>query len=341
MRIIQTTGVPARLDWRSRWRRITSVRPPEIKDFMLEVLNSWNDHHVPRLGASVAFYTLLSLAPLLLIVVAIAGAVFGRDAAEGQLVWQIQDLIGTAGAETVQNLLRTTQQPGAGLIPSVIGTAALAIGASSAVSELRDALNVIWCVPKRENSGLQSILEMLREKGLAFATVLGIGFLLLISLAVNTTLAAVTDRYRGWFPTLHSGILQWVDFIVAFLVIALLFAVIYKWLPDLRLEWGDVIPGAMITALLFSLGRWLIGLYLGRASYGSAYGAAGSLVVVLVWVYYSAQIFFFGAEFTRAWAQNYGSKPCDNLGKHVQLPGAADGLEPDDTTSSNSRVHLS
>ncbi len=324
MQTIDTTGLRTKLDWKTQWRRVRAVRRQDLISFMNEVYNCWSDHNVPRLGASVAFYTLLSLAPLLIVVVAVAGAVFGREAATGQLVWQIQDLIGRAGAETVQNLLKSTQKPGAGLLPSIIGTIALAIGATSAVSELRDALNVIWCVPRRETSGLRSSVSMLRDKGLAIATVLGIGFLLLVSLAVNAALSALSAQYEVWMPQAATVLLRSADIAVTFFVISVLFALIYKWLPDLYLEWRDVIPGALMTAALFNIGRILIGYYIGRASYASVYGAAGSLVVFLVWVYYSAQIFFLGAEVTRAWAQTFGSKPCDRIGRDVKLATAAD-----------------
>lgn len=336
MDTIETTGVYDKLDWRTQWRRLRTLRWKDLGVLFIEVFNRWSEHNIPRLGASVAFYTLLSLAPLLIVVVAIAGAVFGREAAEGRLVWQIQDLIGRPGAETVQTLLRTTQRPGAGILASIIGTLALIMGSTSVVSELRDALNVIWCVPKREMSRLRSIIALVQEKTFAFATVLGIGFLLLISLAVNAAVSGFSEYYQGWLPRLAAVVIQWIDFVLAYLVIAALFALIYKLLPDIRLEWRDVIPGALITALLFSVGRLLIGIYLGRASYSSVYGAAGSLVALLVWVYYSAQIFFLGAEFTRAYAQAFGSKPCDRIGKEVTLATALSEIDhPKPNTDGN------
>ncbi|MBC8167071.1 MAG: YihY/virulence factor BrkB family protein [Bryobacteraceae bacterium] len=322
METIETTGIHDRQNWRIHWRRFKALRWKDTAALLDEVWNNWTIHNVPRLGASVAFYTLLSLAPLLIVVVAVAGAVFGREAAEGQIVWQIQDLVGRAGAETVQTLLRSTQHQGAGAVASVLGTFALILGATAAVSELRDALNTIWCVPRKQMSRIGGLVEMAREKTFAFATVLGIGLLLLVSLAFNATLSVVSAHYQRWLPHLSTSLLQWADFLVSWIVIAGLFALIYKLLPDLYLEWGDVIPGALITSVLFSVGRLLIGLYLGRASYASVYGAAGSIVVVLVWVYYSAQIFFFGAEFTRAYAQTFGSKPCDRIGKEIAVVSA-------------------
>ncbi len=299
---------------------------------MNTAMNNWFTHNAPRLGASLAFYTLLSLAPLLIIVVAVAGAVFGREAAEGQLVWQIQDLIGREGAITIQAMLRGTQQPGAGTIASVIGVLALLYGATSVVAELRDALNTIWCVPRKEQTGIRSLLAILVERTISLAMVLAVGFLLLVSLTINAALSAVGKRFQWWLPS-PEYVLQAVDFLITYFVIAGIFLLIYKFVPDLRLEWRDVIPGALVTALLFGVGRTLIGMYLGKAGVGSTYGAAGSLVLILFWVYYSAQIFFFGAEFTQAYAQHFGSRPCDRIGREVQIvdrdqPAPAGGGEP-------------
>lgn len=318
MKTVETTGINNRLDWRTQWRRFRSLRWRDTVALLKEVSDNWSEHNVPRLGASVAFYTLLSLAPLLIVVVAVAAAVFGRDAAEGHLVWQIQDLMGRPGAETVQALLKTTQQPGAGIVASIVGTIALMLGATTAVAEVRDALNIIWCVPKRQTSGLQSVISMLRDRGLAFITVLAIGLFLVVSLAANTAISAVSEHYSRWLPAFAAFLLQWADFVIAWIVFAFLFSLSYKLIPDLRLEWRDVVPGGLVTSLLFSIGRLFIGFYLGRTSYSSVYGAAGSLVAVLVWVYYSAQIFFLGAEFTRSWAQIFGSKPCDRIRQQVR-----------------------
>jgi membrane protein len=281
---------------------------------------------VPRLSASVAFYTLLSLAPLLIIVIAVAGAVFGREAAEGQLVWQIQDLIGRDGAETIQTLLKGASKPSVGILATVAGLLTLFYGAGTVIAELRDALNIIWCVPPKPGSGFRTIVSMLRDRTVAFAIVLGIGFLLLVSLAVNAALSALGDHFHAAMP-MPPWIFKVLDFTVTYVIIAILFAVIYKWIPNIHIEWRDVILGAMMTSLLFGLGKYLIGIYLGTAGIASTYGAAGSLVVVLIWVYYSAQIFFLGAEFTRAYAQIYGSRPCDRAGREVQIVGSIDRPE--------------
>jgi membrane protein len=315
---IVTPGIDTRLSPRTEWRRITAIRMEDIKTVLGATVSNWFRHNVPRLGASLAFYTLLSLAPLLIIVIAIAGAVFGRDAAQGQLVWQIQDLIGRDGAETVQTLIRGAQRPGAGLIATVLGILTLFYGATAVVSELRAALNTIWCVSVPEESGLKSIVSLLVDRTMSFAMVLAVGFLLLVSLTINAALSALGDRFQFVFQT-PEWVLQVLDFLISYIVVTILFALMYKLLPDLQIEWRDVAVGAALTSLLFSAGKTLIGLYLGKAGIASTYGAAGSLVVVLVWVYYSAQIFFLGAEFTQAYAQQFGSRPCDRIGREVRI----------------------
>ena len=326
MEPIETPGIHTELGWRIQWRRITALNWSDIRQLFASTINNWYEHNVPRLGASVAFYTLLSLAPLLVIVVAIASLVFGRTAAEGQLVWQIQDLIGREAAETVQTLLQAAQTPGAGAIASVLGGATLIYGATAVVSELRDALNTIWCVPRKQETGLKSLLSVLKDRTLAFATVLGIGFLLLVSLTINAAVSAFSKRYGATLP-MPAIALQYTDLIISFVVISFLFGLIYKLLPDLRLEWRDVVPGALFTSFLFSAGKVIIGMYLGRASIGSTYGAAGSLVVLLLWVYYSAQIFFLGAEFTQAYAQAFGSRPCDRINKQIEIVSSVNDAE--------------
>jgi membrane protein len=318
MQPVETPGIHGKITWKTNLRRLTALNWADIRKLFTETAGNWYSHNAPRLGASVAFYTLLSLAPLLLIVVAIAGLVYGQQAATGQLVWQIEDLIGRPGAQIVQTLLASASFRGGGTLATVLGLLALAYGASTVVAELRDALNTIWCVRRRERSGWRSVVSLLRDRTLAFAAVVCIGFLLLLSLTFNAALAALTARY-AWMLPASPVFLQIVDFCVSYFVITFLFALVYKLLPDLQLEWRDVIPGALFTALLFSIGRFLIGMYLGRAGVESTYGAAGSLVVLLFWVYYSAQIFFLGAEFTQVYAQTFGSRPCDHVGREVRI----------------------
>jgi membrane protein len=222
--------------------------------------------------------------------------------------------------------LKGAQEPFAGGVAAVFGLLTLFYGAGTVVAELRDAMNTIWCVPPRNQTGLRSILAILRDRTVAFAIVLGIGFLLLVSLTVNAALSALGERFQYLFPV-PAWVFKGLDFVVTYVVIAVLFAIMYKWLPNLHVEWRDVVLGALMTSLLFGLGKYLIGVYLGTAGVASTYGAAGSLVVVLIWVYYSAQIFFLGAEFTRAYAQLYGSHPCDRLGREVSIVSSIDKPE--------------
>jgi len=327
---LATPGIDDVPGLRVRLRRILGLTWKDIYRLFNDAISNWFEHNVPRLGASVAFYTLLSLAPLLIIVIAVAGAVFGKEAAQGQLVWQIQDLIGRDGAEIVQTLLKGAHKPAAGTVATIFGLITLFFGAGTVVSELRDSLNIIWCAPPKRRSGLRSIVSLLRDRTVAFAIVLGIGFLLVVSLTVNAALSAIGDKFNTSLP-IPAWALKALDFLITYVVIAVLFAIIYKWLPNLHIEWGDVIVGSLLTSLLFGFGKYLIGIYLGTAGVASTYGAAGSLVVVLVWVYYSAQIFFLGAEFTRAYAQLYGSHPCDRLNKDVRIVGSID--KPEDPPS--------
>jgi membrane protein len=316
--IIDTSQDPASAA-KVELRRVTGMRWTQIWSLLVTTWNRFLIHKVPRLGASLAFYTMLSLAPLLVVVIAVAGWAFGREAAIGQVVWQIQDLVGHEGAQAVQALLTAAHKPTTGKIAAILGLMTLFFGASSVVAELRDALNIIWNVPPKEACGpLKSILALLKDRTLAFAMVLGVGFLLLVSLAVNAALAALGGYFNNYLPA-EEWVLQLVNFLISFFVITVLFALIYKVLPDIYIAWSDVALGAAITSLLFTIGKLLLGLYIGKASFMSTYGAAGSLVVLLFWVYYSAQIFFFGAEFTYAYAERYGSHPSETARRQVEI----------------------
>jgi membrane protein len=325
-RSVEMPGIDCEPSFRTKLRRIVWLGWKELSQLVVVALTSWLDHNVPRRGAALAFYCLLSLAPLLIIVVAVAGAVFGREAAQGQLIWQIQDLIGREGAEIVQTLLAGSQKPVTGLATTLFGFLTLFWGAGLVVAELRGAMNTIWCVTPRAGSKITTIFEMIKDRTIAFAIVLGIGFLLLISLTINAALTAIGSHFHAALPV-PPWVFKALDFAVTYIVIAVLFAAMYKWLPALYIEWRDVILGALLTSLLFGVGKYAIGIYLGTAGIATTYGAAGSLVVVLLWVYYSAQIFFLGAEFTRAYAQLYGSHPCDRPVPDVQLVSSIDKPE--------------
>ena len=290
-----------------RYRKpLKSFRWCDLKALFTDTVNEWYKHKAPRLGASLAFYTLLSLAPLLVVVVALAGAVYGEDAARGQIVSQLTDLVGRTGATAIEDVIKQANQPAVGLLATMAGLITLFFGATGVVAELRDALNTIYEIPSPEVSGLKSALLFVRERLFSFTMVLGVGFLLLVSLAINAAITAIGAWFTGWLSAL---VLQAASTVVSWVIITALFAGIYKALPDVTIEWRDVLLGAAVTSLLFNLGKLGIGLYLGSSTVASAYGAAGSLVILLIWVYYSAQIFFLGAEFTQVFANRYGSQP--------------------------------
>jgi membrane protein len=281
----------------------------DIAGLVRATFDEWNKDNVPRLGAALAYYTVLSIAPLLVVVVAVAGMVFGEEAARGQIVWQIQGLVGHQVAQAIQDILRSAQGPGKGIIATVVGVFTLALGASLVVSELRSSLNLIWkvCTPPSERGLFRELLKMLQYRFGSFLMVLGTGVLLLASLVISAIFAAVGKNLQTLIaPT--PAVMQVVYLFFWFGVTTLLFALIYKILPDAHMDWSDVVVGAVVTSALFTIGRLLIALYIGKSSVASAYGAAGSVVLILVWVYYSAQVFFFGAEFTYVYTHKYGSR---------------------------------
>lgn len=273
----------------------------ELGTLILKTYGEWSRHRAPRLGAALAYYTLFSLAPLLVLSVFMAGLAFGETAARGHIFWQIRDLLGEEGAAAVKALLEQARGPRSGVLAGVLGVAALLFGATGAFAELRDALNTIWEVPSDD-----SWTNMLHDRLFAFLLVLGVGFLLLVSLVISAGLSAAGKFFGNILPT-PEIVLQSVNFLFSFLMITGLFAMIYRILPEAPIRWSDVWIGAAATSFLFSIGKLLIGLYLGKSGLASSYGAAGSLVVVLVWVYYSAQIFFMGAAFTHVYARTFGS----------------------------------
>jgi membrane protein len=249
-----------------------------------ETIKAWNDDYAPSMGAALSYYTLFSIAPLLLIVLAIAGLVFGEEAARGELFGRISALVGPESARAIEALLASANRPGAGAIAMVTGTLGLLAGASAVFGELQNALDRIWRAPARkQQSGWFSLI---RSRLLSFGMILAVAFLLMVSLAMSAVLAALGD----WWA---------LDLAASFLLTTLMFALIYKIIPRVPIRWSDVWAGAAVTAALFAVGKFLIGLYLGRAGVASAFGAAGALVAVMVWVYYSAQIFLLGAEFTK------------------------------------------
>ena len=267
--------------------------------------DGWNRINAPRLGAALAFYTMLSTAPLLVICVSIASLVFGAKAAEGRVVEQVQELAGYAAGQALRSvLLHASKSTGA--IAGIVGLVTLWFGASGVMVELHDSLNIVWGVRSR----LTGIRGLLESRFVSIVMILGIGFLLLVSLLLSTAIAAAGKFFSQFLPA-PEALLHLASTALTLLITTILFALLYKVVPDTRIEWEDVWVGAFVTATLFSIGKFFIGLYLGKAGVGSAYGAAASLVVFLVWVYYSAQVFFLGAEFTRAYAERHGSRAPD------------------------------
>jgi membrane protein len=285
------------------------LRPKVTLGLLKGAYLEWTKDKAPRMGAALAYYTIFSLAPLLVIAIAIAGIVFGMKAAQGEITGQIEGLIGADGANAVQAMIQSAHRPAHSAIASVIGLLALLVGASGVLSEMQDALNSIWHVSPDEKSG---IWNFAKARLLSFGMVLGIGFLLLVSLLLSAMLTAAAKYVEGILPLptvfLHSD-----DFLFSLLFITVLFAMIFKLLPNARIAWSDVWFGAVVTSVLFTLGKFLIGFYIGRSVSASAYGAAGFLVVVVAWIYYSALLLYFGAEFTRVYAKKLGSQ-CDRYG---------------------------
>lgn len=270
-----------------------------------QVSKSWLDDYVPSMGAALAYYTMFSLAPLLLIVISVAGLVFGEDAARGEIKAELSALMGNNSAGAVQDLLTSVQKPAEGVAAALLGLVLLLVGATTVFAELQASLDRIWHVPTPAPSS--GWLDLVRSRLLSFGMILAIGFLLIVSLVVSAGLAAAG---RWWGPMFASwyAVAAVTNALGGFCLVAAMFALIYKVMPRVQVHWKDVWIGAVFTAVLFMVGKLAIGLYIGRSGVVSGFGAAGSLVVVLVWVYYSAQIFLIGAEFTWVYANAFGSR---------------------------------
>lgn len=284
------------------WRRWWSL--------LKETASKWSGDRVPRLGAALAYYTVFSIVPLLVVIITVIGLVYGEEAARGYIIEQIASLVGPQSAAAIQDMLERAQRPATGILATIVAIATLLIGASGFFGQLQDSLNTIWGVEAKGGGG---ILKMVKDRFLSFLAVLGTGFLLLVSLVISAALAAMGKWFQGWLPV-PEAVLHAVNFLVSLIVVTALFAMIFKMLPDATIAWKDVVVGAAMTAILFTIGKFLIGLYLGKSNVASAYGAAGSLVLILVWVYYSTQILLFGAEFTAVYANRAGSRivPAEN-----------------------------
>lgn len=286
----------------------------KIFGLLKQTWTEFSEDKVPRLGAALAYYTVFSIAPLLLIVIAIAGLAFGQEAAQGKIFQQLDGLLGANTAKGVQDMVRNASKPKSGTIATIAGIVTLILGASGVFGQLKDALNTIWDVPPKKAKGIWGFLK---GRFLSAAMVFGIGFLLLVALVIDAAISAVLPE------------LQVVQVIVSLAVVTVLFAAIFRVLPDLKIEWHDVWLGAAFTSVLFVLGKFALGMYLGRSAVGSTYGAAGSLVVLLLWVYYSAQILLFGAEFTQVYARSHGSRRGDEKTTEKEREAAFTPPEPE------------
>ncbi len=299
--------------------------PKTVWQLIKETLTSWNDDKAPRMGAALSYYTAFSLAPVLVMVISIAGLAFGREAAQGQIVGQLEGLLGHDAAAVVQTMLVAANRPGAGVIASVVGLLTLLIGATGVVVELQDALNTVWKVIPKPGRGIRGLI---RDRILSLGLILGLGFLLLVSLVMSAGLEVVGGVLGRFIPgwVIMGYILAYA---VSLFVVAALIGVIFKFLPDVVVSWKDVWIGALGTSVLFHAGKYLIGIYLGRAGIGSAFGTAGALAVLLVWIYYSAQLVLLGAEFTKCYAERFGShvRPTKNAVAAPETPLARLAME--------------
>jgi membrane protein len=281
-----------------------------IKKFfglLKQTFTEWNEDHAPRLAAALAYYTAFSIAPLLVVVIGIVGIIVSQDTVQKQILFEVQRSVGPDAAKTVGELITNASKPAEGLLATILGIVTLLLGAGGAFGQLQDALNTIWDVDPsstgKQNSG---VIFQIQNRFLSFGMVLFVGFLLLVSLVINAVIAAVSVYVVNLLPGVEF-LVSLVNLVISLVVITAMFAMIYKFLPKVKLEWRDVIVGAVMTSVLFTVGRFLLGWYLGRSGTASAYGAAGSFVLILVWIYYSAQIFLFGAEFTQVYARRHGS----------------------------------
>lgn len=282
----------------------TVMKPKSLWQFAKDVVVQWIEDQPFPLAAALSYYTLFSLAPLLIIIIAIAGFVFGQEAAQNRIVETIQGLIGHDSAKAIQDMIQNaSDQRETGIVSTVLGVILLLFGAGGVVGQLQTSLNTIWGVTPKSGQGVWGFV---RQRFVSYAMILGIGFLLLVSLAVSALLAGLTQLMGALFGG-TAFLAHGLDLLISFIFVTALFAMIYKFLPDARIEWRDVWIGAALTSFLFTIGKILIGLYLGSSGVTSAYGAAGSLITVLLWVYYSSLIFFLGAEFTQVYATQYGS----------------------------------
>jgi membrane protein len=285
----------------------------ETAELLKSTANCWSDNSAPRLGAALAYYTLLSIAPLAILIVFICNLVIHQ--AQPRVLAQVRMLAGVTAEQTVHSLIQNANQPKRGVFASVVALITLLLGASGIFAELRDSLNTIWSAPKQTRSSWRSLVW---QRVISIGMVLALGFLLLVSLILSAAISIVQNFFTGLLPVHLAVVGQTVNFLVPLVATTVLFALIFKFVPDVPIDWREVMVGAVATAVLFSIGKSLLALYLSTIGVSSAFGAAGSLVAFVVWVYYSAQIFFFGAVFTRVYADKYGLKAMQRIREQVR-----------------------
>jgi membrane protein len=288
-----------------------------------QIVSEWKEDKVPQLGAALAFYTALSIAPLLVISLAVAALVFDAEAARGQIIREMQSMVGAQGAEAIEEMIASASKPTEGIIATVLSVVILLFGASGVFGELQQSLNTIWEVKPKPGRGIWGIIC---DRFLSVAMVFGIAFLLLVSLLLDAALSSLSTLFAH-LPDSLAWLSEGIHLGISLVVITLLFAMIFKYLPDVKIGWRDVWLGAVVTAIFFTVGKFAIGLYLGHSTMASSYGVAGSFVVLLVWVYYSAQILFFGAELTQVYANQYGLRivPSENAERVTEKTRAEEG----------------
>lgn len=295
----------------------------DIKRLLVSTFQKWSDANAPRLGASLAFYMLLSMAPLMILLVTICGFVFNEATARHAILVQIREIGGPSVENTVRMLMQSAAKPASGLLPTIIALVTLLVGSSGVFLELRDSLNTIWDVPKRKGSALR---VMVWQRLMAFGMVLAVGLLLLVSLVISAGLTVAENFFFGLVPVNIAILTELANLLIPLIAVSALFALFFKFVPDIPIAWSDVTVGAFATAVLFIVGKLILTYYLGTVGVGSTYGAAGSLVACVVWVYYSAQIFFFGAVFTKKYAESYGSLSPQHLAQRASAPQTKDFL---------------
>ncbi len=276
-----------------------------IWEVLKNSFTGFSDHNVTKMSGSLAYYTIFSLAPLLIIVISLSGFFLGKDAAEGKIYSQLAGFVGSDTAAQLQDMIRHASLAGKGKFAAIIGGITLLVGATTVFSEIQDSINTIWGLKPKPKKGW---LKMLKNRLLSFSVIIGLGFLLVVSLGITTLIDGFSASLRAHFPDVTIVVFYIVNLVITLVVITSIFAVIFKVLPDAKIKWKDVLSGAIATGVLFMLGKFAISFYISKSNVGSTYGAAGSLVVLLLWVYYSAIILYFGAEFTKAFAVKYGSE---------------------------------